>query len=1222
MALCIFTPSLADALASAVQYNIPGQVKGVKLAGNHLFVSCDDGVFRVIDVTNALQPLELGFVGGLGAGGPIEVGAGVAYVASGTAGLAVIAISDLSHPALVGTIAVGGRVRDLAIEDSLLFVAADTNGLLMFSLANPRSPVLISRYRGLGSAQAIDVWGKRLYLADGTTSLKALDITDPNTPFLLTTLPLGAAVRDLEVQGHNAYVRCTGGRLYTILLAWPSALQVLGSVQLPISQPAPDGVPNPMCLRGNYVLTGENGNGLFVVDISNETAPVTVGTLPIPGTMLGMDADAAYAFMAADTSDVQVVSAAEYLTFLSLVGSRDTPGVAMRTKAMGGTLYVADFTGGMRLMDVSNPTSPTETGSVNGLGFVYDVDYHSGYAYCAADTSGIGVVNVTNRSAPNLVRFVYSGETVYRISISGTLLASANLAGGVSFYDLADPSRPAFLGKYDTQGMAASVQLVGNRAVVGDYGVGILLLDVSSPSSPQLLGSLTGLGNVVALRYASPYIYAAVELDGLHIIDAGNPSKLNIVGHCSTQHNPATTYPSIPPLDVELSGNYAFVADGDSGFVVIDVRDKADPYIVDTRILGTACWGIDVCGEHAFAAAGSGGVKVVGVDGYGSRLSRVGQFDTPGSGYTLAVKVRDNLLFQCEGISGLGILDITNPMEPVEIGRANGASWIVYAVDFLGDYAYVAARTAGVAVLNVANPASPLTIRTVATVDAATDVKVYGTRLYVADRAGGLLIYSLANPANPAFLGKYDSPSLYNDEFLGVDIVDNLVYVANYWRGLTIVNVSNPAAPLEVANLNIPWLLWHVVVRGNYAYCTGEGSGLQIVDCSNLSSLRIVGSAYMPDEEMTPADAPPFLAKLDTNYAFVGDGLSGLQVVCIGDVTSPKVVDSIQLPGYCWGVDFKDNYVYVGGFLDGLHVVDAAAYLDPDYGKRQITLTSPNGGENWAGGTTQTITWQWIGDIGPDVKLKLFKGAKFLRWISGPTPNTGGYVWQVPDDVPTASNYSVQVYSASDFSVIDMSDQVFSINAPPLRLNAPNGGELWAAGTTQNITWVSNIDIGPEVKLKLFRNGAFMQWISGPTPNDGSYSWKIPADQAVGNDFTIQIYSASNFSYIDTSNAPFSIVPQPLKLIYPNGGEALTAGARISVLWQAAEKVGPEIKLKLFKNGKFLRWISGPTPNDGVFGWTLPTDLVPASDYTVQIYSATDFSIIDFSDFSFTILGP
>jgi hypothetical protein len=91
----------------------------------------------------------------------------------------------------------------------------------------------------------------------------------------------------------------------------------------------------------------------------------------------------------------------------------------------------------------------------------------------------------------------------------------------------------------------------------------------------------------------------------------------------------------------------------------------------------------------------------------------------------------------------------------------------------------------------------------------------------------------------------------------------------------------------------------------------------------------------------------------------------------------------------------------------------------------QITVTSPNGGETWIKGTTQTITW--TDNISGNVKILLFKDSTVAAIIAASTPSDGSFDWTVPASLHDGRNYKVEVRSLDDFSIKDQSDRAFKI---------------------------------------------------------------------------------------------------------------------------------------------------------------------------------------------------
>ncbi len=101
-----------------------------------------------------------------------------------------------------------------------------------------------------------------------------------------------------------------------------------------------------------------------------------------------------------------------------------------------------------------------------------------------------------------------------------------------------------------------------------------------------------------------------------------------------------------------------------------------------------------------------------------------------------------------------------------------------------------------------------------------------------------------------------------------------------------------------------------------------------------------------------------------------------------------------------------------------------------------ITVTSPNGDENWAVGSLHNITWISTGYVG-NVKIEFsFDNGSNWSNIDSSTANDGFYSWTLPDAV--SNQCLVRISEASDNTPSDTSDTVFSITGsavPEIALN-------------------------------------------------------------------------------------------------------------------------------------------------------------------------------------------
>ncbi|MFZ3169518.1 MAG: Ser-Thr-rich GPI-anchored membrane family protein, partial [Candidatus Methanoperedens sp.] len=188
-----------------------------------------------------------------------------------------------------------------------------------------------------------------------------------------------------------------------------------------------------------------------------------------------------------------------------------------------------------------------------------------------------------------------------------------------------------------------------------------------------------------------------------------------------------------------------------------------------------------------------------------------------------------------------------------------------------------------------------------------------------------------------------------------------------------------------------------------------------------------------------------------------------------------------------------------------------------------ITVATPNGGENWTRGTTQTIRWNSTESPGTYVKIELLKLGVANKVIIASTLNDGSNPWLIPAIQALGADYKIKITSTANVSNNDTSDNNFSIVAPKITVTSPNGGETWIRGKAYPITWNYTGNPGTYVKIELLKNGVVNRIILASTPNDKSQTWTIPTTQTPGADYKIRITSTTNLAYNDTSDGNFNI---------------------------------------------------------------------------------------------------
>lgn len=291
----------------------------------------------------------------------------------------------------------------------------------------------------------------------------------------------------------------------------------------------------------------------------------------------------------------------------------------------------------------------------------------------------------------------------------------------------------------------------------------------------------------------------------------------------------------------------------------------------------------------------------------------------------------------------------------------------------------------------------------------------------------------------------------------------------------------------------------------------------------------------------------------------------------------------------------------------------------------EITVTSPNGGENWNTGSAHTITWTSQGTVGNvRIEFSINNGSSWTTIVPS-TENDGSYNWSVP--YRPSANCLVRISEQDDDGgVSDVSDALFSIVSPVsgfIVVRSPNGGEILTAGSSHSIEWNCTGDINNVVIAYSIDNGTTWKTIAQAAAGDGSYNWMVPAMAA--DECLVRVTADDGDpdpKPSDVSDAVFEIVlpvSPGIMVTAPNGGEQLAVDTSFTISWSAAgsrERVLIEYSVD---GGQNWTEIAGSAENNGKYDWTVPDE--PSDNCLVRI-SESGGQPSDISDAVFSIVGP
>lgn len=490
---------------------IGGGMSAVDVIGNHAIVGHGPRV-EVVDVSDPANPQPLGQTEPLAdVVNRLNVVDNVAYVADGPGGFYTVSIANPAHPQVLDHY--DAWAFDVVITGTVAYVAGGWQ-VVAFSVADPANVTLLgSLDTSNGWVDAVAVSGDHLYAADSWNGLRVINVADPANP-----------VQEVVVPHHGGY---------------PTDVAVADGYAYVTSEPRWDG-------------SGWSGGGIQAIQVITPTESVEVGYLDSAGVSVdAIDVVGNVAHLARGESGLQVVSIADP-TNMVVRSQIDTRDWAIDVKVAGGTGYVADYNGGLRIIDVSNPDSPAEQGAYEPPG------------------------------AP------------WAIALNGTLAVTVE---GVALrtFDITDPFAPVARGVLDLDaaplnGWGTDVALAGSTAYVAGGDAGLVEVDLSDPTNPTVSGQLDlgGFAQVLSLRDGRAFVGVGSTLHVISVVTPGNPTPQGTL--------------TLPDYiwDLTATDSLVLVADNNAGLRIVSVMDPANPVEMANRSFNGAVTGVAVQGSTAY----------------------------------------------------------------------------------------------------------------------------------------------------------------------------------------------------------------------------------------------------------------------------------------------------------------------------------------------------------------------------------------------------------------------------------------------------------------------------------------------------------------------------------------------------------------------------------------------------------------------------------------------
>jgi len=404
------------------------------------------------------------------------------------------------------------------------------------------------------------------------------------------------------------------------------------------------------------------------------------------------------------------------------------------------------------------------------------------------------------------------------------------------------------------------------------------------------------------------------------------------------------------------------------------------------------------------------------------------------------------------------------------------------------------------------------------------------------------------------------------------------------------------------------------------SYVTGSFDGTATFGSTSLTSY---GSSDL------------YITKLDTNGNFLWakkaggtSGDSGLGIAvdgsgssCVtGYFTGTATFGGLPLTGsggyemFFTKLDANGNFLWANGAVSTNVVIGNGIALD---GSANSYVTGYFAGTATFGSTSLTST-------GYDIFItKLDANGNFLGANqAGGAGEDSGYGIAVDGGGSSyVTGYFQGTATFDGISILSSgsNDLFVSKSGWDARVLAPNGGEIWQAGSAKVIYWLFT-GTGCFVNVYLSQNNG-ASWITlTPSPVStalGRYSFTVPSvnsDQCL-----IKVVSTSNPDLYDVSDAPFTIsgtVSESLTMAQPEYSK-LQAGTTYPITWTATGVSAVNMEYSYDAGLSWTEIATNLPAGNASYDWTVPD--TPGGTCHLRVSSSSNPAVDDWTDNPFVI---
>ncbi len=435
---------------------------------------------------------------------------------------------------------------------------------------------------------------------------------------------------------------------------------------------------------------------------------------------------------------------------------------------------------------------------------------------------------------------------------------------------------------------AEDVHVVGNYAYVQDGLSGLQIFDVSDQSNPVWVSSVPDIYSLKGIDVVDGYAYLK-HSDKFYVIDVDPPESAYLLQELSVGHNNGIA-------DFVIRGDYIYLS-CKPGLRVLDNSTPGEAFLLPVEVeLNGSQRTLEISGDYAYVANVSSGLDVVNISDphepyWVTRLETTKDTERMG--------LRGNYLYICQLYhhypNELLIVDISDPVN-LHVVRTIAPFYPFRKIEFADNHAYVC-RIDSTGVLSLDDPLSPVEQGSIGIQSYYGGISVSDGYCYVADSTGVFRVLDVTNPASPVEVSRVFSL----DQSTGMVINDGYMYCTNNRSSFAVVDIDPADSAHVVSYIDGIRDAQELIYSGGYVYLgynnledfkSEDDMKIQIVDVDPPED------AHLACEMEFDGYVTSLLSNYNLLYAVINnDPGYSLNIIDCTDPDNAEIANIVQITG-------------------------------------------------------------------------------------------------------------------------------------------------------------------------------------------------------------------------------------------------------------------------------------------------------------------------------------